>query len=194
MDLVSCNSDSHDKSPRVCGEGPLRKTSDAGEDVVRALGPHERLGRFVAHVDEVPNGPLQLADTAMHPAPKLFRRQFAKPPLDQIQPRAVRRREMDVESRALGQPGANERGFMGAVVIHDEVDVVDLGGHAHVDAIEELAKLDRSLAPMRVRNDRARLRVERGEQRRGPMPRVVVRPALACPGRSGSNGAVRSSA
>ena len=41
---------------------------------------------------------------------------------------------------------------------------------------------------------RASARVERGKQRRGPVPAVVMRLPLHCPGRSGSSGWLRSSA
>ena len=55
-------------------------------------------------------------------------------------PRAVRRREVDVEPGTLGQPGADERGLVGAVVVHDDMDV-DGSGHVRINPIEELAKL-----------------------------------------------------
>ena len=89
----------------------MRKSGNARQDLVGAFGPHEGLGLLVADVDELPDGALELAHTAVRAAPNLFGRQFPEPPLDEVQPRAVRRREVDVKPWALGQPGANERGL-----------------------------------------------------------------------------------
>jgi len=99
--LVSCNSDSHNKSARVRGGGALSKSGNARQDLVRVLAPHEGLGLFVADVDELPDGALELAHTAGRAAPNLFGGQFSEPPFDEVQPRAVRRREVDVDRGRL---------------------------------------------------------------------------------------------
>ncbi len=56
--LVSCNSDSHNKSLRVSGDSPLSKPRDAREDLVRGLRPDERLGFLIVDVEEIANGAL----------------------------------------------------------------------------------------------------------------------------------------
>jgi hypothetical protein len=52
--LVSCNSDSHNKSCMRDGR-PLSKSGDAGEDLVGRLGPHKRLGVLIMDVEERPD-------------------------------------------------------------------------------------------------------------------------------------------
>jgi hypothetical protein len=92
--LVSCNSDSRNKSLGMWCESPLCKTGDGREDLVRAFRPDERRGLFVADVNELPNGAFEFGHTPMRATPNLFGRQFAEPPLDEVQPRAVGRREV----------------------------------------------------------------------------------------------------
>ena len=98
---MSCNSDSRDKSERMRRMGPLGKPGDTREDLVRTLGPHEGLGLFVADVDEFPDGAFELAHTAVRAPPNLFGRQFSEPAFHEVQPRTVRRREVDVEPWTL---------------------------------------------------------------------------------------------
>ena len=63
---------------------------------------------------------------------------------------------------------------MGRVVGHDDVHV-EVGGHAVVDAVEELAELDSPVAAVRLGDDGAGLDVERCKQRRGAVSPIVVR-------------------
>jgi len=112
---VCCNSDSHNKSLRVGCDSPLSKPRDAREDLVRGLRPDERLGFPIVDVEEVANGSLELRDAAMRSASNLFHGEFGDPAFDEIQPRAVGRREMDMKARTFGQPGVNQRGFMGVL-------------------------------------------------------------------------------
>ncbi len=55
-------------------------------------------------IDEFTDGRFELAHTAVRAAAQLFRGEFGKPALDQIQPRPVRRGEVHMEARALEQP------------------------------------------------------------------------------------------
>src|SRR6202008_2750495 len=87
--LVSCNSDSLNKSADMDSGRPLGKPRDAGENLVGGLGPHEGSALFVASLDKLPDRALQFADTAMRPASQLFRGQLGEPPFDQVEPRPV---------------------------------------------------------------------------------------------------------
>jgi hypothetical protein len=49
-------------------EGAPGESSNAGQDLIRALRPHEGLRIGVVGVDEGPNGRLELGDTAVHAA------------------------------------------------------------------------------------------------------------------------------
>ena len=143
-------------------------------------------------IDEGLNRGVQLRDTAKDAAADLLGRQQRELTFDETQPRGVRGGEVHVESWTLRKPVANEWRFMGAVVVHDDVDV-EGARHLCVDQIEELAKLRRAVPLMKLRDHFTRLRVERGEQRRA-VPCVVVRPPFHLTGRHRQQGCVRSSA
>ncbi len=66
---------------------------------------------------------------------------------------------MDVESWALDEPAADERRFVGAVIIHDDVHV-EAARHVRINQIEEFAELRRAVALMKLRDHVARLRIE----------------------------------
>jgi len=63
-------------------------------------------------IDEFTNRGFQLGDAAVCTSAQLLVRQLGKPALDEIKPRPIRRREVDMEARALGQPIANQGGFV----------------------------------------------------------------------------------
>ncbi len=128
-------------------------------------------------VDEFLDAGFQLRDAAIGAATDLFHGQLGEPALHETQPGAIRGRVVHVETGALGEPVADERGLMGAVVIHDDVHV-EPTGHLGVNQIEEFPKLRRAVPLMKLRDHVARLRMEGGEQGRRPMPRVIGRPAL----------------
>src|SRR5215203_742340 len=101
LGLVSCNSDSLNKSAYMsCGRA-LGEARDARQDLVGAFGPHERRGLLVADVDEFPDSTLEFADTTMGASPQLFGRQFTEPALDQVQPRAVGGGEVHMKAGAF---------------------------------------------------------------------------------------------
>ena len=79
-------------------------------------------------LDEVANGVFQLQRAAVDAAPDLFFGQLGEPALDQIQPGSRSGSEVQVEARTLGQPAADQLGFVRAVVIQDEV-YVQFCGH-----------------------------------------------------------------
>src|SRR5438132_109280 len=96
-------------------------------------------------------------------------------------PRAIGGCEVHVKPGTLGEPRPDERCFVRSVIVHDEVDV-PIGWYAGVDAVQELAELDRPMAAMHLANHFAALGVERGKQRGGAMALVVVRPPLGLAG------------
>jgi len=65
---------------------------------------------------------------------------------------------------------------------------------SRVGGIEEAAEFDRPVPSVAFANDRPRLDIERGKQRRRPMPNVIVRPSFCLPGPQRQDGALRSSA
>src|SRR2546428_2393685 len=140
-------------------ERALRESRDARQNLVRGLPPGERLGIFLMRVNECLNGGLEFRHALVGPAPQLFVRQLSEPPLHQTQPGSIRRREMDMKAGTLGEPVANERRLVRAVVVHDEVHV-QVTWDLFLDQIQEFAELNRSMALMKLRDDLTRLRVE----------------------------------
>ena len=128
-------------------------------------------------VDKFLDAGFQLCDAAIGAATDLFHGQLGEPPFDEAQPRAVGRREVDMESRTFGEPVSDQRCFMGAVVIHDDVHV-EPTRNVRLNQIEEFPKLRGPVPLMKLRDHFTGLRVERGEQRRRAVAFVVVRPAL----------------
>ena len=120
--------------------GPLSESRNAREDRVRALRPDEGLRVGLMGLDKLENRGLELRHAAERAAAELFVRELGKPALHEAQPGAVRRGEVHVEPRPLREPITNQRGFVGAVVVHDDVHVQgprDLG----LDQIEEFTEL-----------------------------------------------------
>src|SRR5213078_340702 len=70
--------------------------------------------------------------TAANRAP----RDQCKEPLDQVQPRAVSRHEMQMPAWPGGQPGLDLGMFVGSVVIDDQVDV-EIAGNLSFDPAQE---------------------------------------------------------
>ena len=68
-----------------------------------------------------------------------------EPALDEVEPRAVGRGEVQMEPRTLGEPAADERGLVRAVVVQNQVDV-EVCRHGGVDRVQELAELDGAMA------------------------------------------------
>ena len=163
------------RGPRV--DGPLSESGDARQDLIGALRPDERLRVGLMGLDELLDGRFELGHTAERAATDLLHRELGKPAFDEAEPRAVRRGEVDVEARTFGEPVPNQRRFVGAVVVHDDVHV-ESTGDLRLNQVEEFAELRRAMALMKLRDHLAGLRVERGEQGRRAVALVVVRPAF----------------
>ncbi len=84
---------------------------------------------------------------------------------------------MDVVARPLCQPAFDERRLVGAMVVHDEMDI-EVGGDSCIDGIEELPELNRAVLAVAVANNLARGHVQGSEERSRPMAHVVVRTSL----------------
>src|SRR6266571_6859391 len=154
-------------------EGALREASDAGEDLVRGLGPDERLGFGVVDVDEFSDRLLQLRNATVTATTDLLSRQLGEPALNEIEPGAVGRGEVDVEAWPLGEPVTDDRGLVGPVVVHDHVDI-QIHGDVVLDGVQETAKLDGAVATVDLTEDLSGLDVESSEERRSAVALVVV--------------------
>src|SRR5580700_2369344 len=123
------------------------------------------------------DGVLQFAGAAVNPAAQLPFGEQRKPALDQVEPGAAGRSEVQMEARMAQEPALDGRGLMGAVIIEDQVQLQFIR-HRGVDGGKEAAKLDRAMALMELTDHGAGLSVERGEQVDGAVAQVVRCPAL----------------
>jgi hypothetical protein len=105
----------------------------------------------VMGVDVLANRGVELRDAAVDAAPQLLGRQVREPAFDQVEPGSVGRREVDVHARPLGQPLPDPSRLVGAVVIHDEVQI-EVRWHGGVDRVEELPELDGAVPLMKLRD------------------------------------------
>src|SRR5688572_4593076 len=65
---------------------------------------------------------------------------FCKQSFHQVEPTTAGRREVDVIARMPRQPVSHFADFMGAVVVHHQVDI-QTTGEAGIDVVEEAEKL-----------------------------------------------------
>src|SRR4030095_14906394 len=142
----------------------MTKARHARRGVVGGLGPDEGRGPVVRELDVPPNGGLQLARAAMDAAADLLLRQRGEPALDQVDPRAPCRREVDMEARMPRQPAVDQRRLVCAGVVDDEMNV-ELRGDRRIDRVEEGAELARPVPLVELADDLAALGIQRGEER-----------------------------
>ena len=83
----------------------------SGEDRFSSLGPDERLGVGVMGFDEHLDGRCKLGDAAKRAATDVLHRRLGEAAFHDAQPRAMRRREVDVEARAFSEPASNQLGI-----------------------------------------------------------------------------------
>ena len=102
--------------------------------------PDERLGIVVVLIDISSNGFDQLLDAPEHPAADPLVGDLAEPAFDQVQPRAARRDEVEVEPLVTLQLGLDLGVLMGRIVVDDKVEV-QIGRRLGVDLLEELDEL-----------------------------------------------------
>ena len=94
---------------------------DLGQDRVCILVPGENFGVVIMVAQKVFNGGNEIGHAFEHSASNPALRQLSKPPLDHIQPRRARGREMEVHTGVSLEPALHRRTFMCAVIVHDEM-------------------------------------------------------------------------
>ena len=67
-----------------------------------------------------------------------------------------------MEAGSFGQPVLNQLGFVGSVVVHNEVNVQRLG-HVVLDGVEEVAELFRTMALLVLADDLAGFGIQRSK-------------------------------
>ena len=80
-------------------DGSLSESGDAGQDLVGAFRPGERLRIGLMSLDERLDGRFELGHTAERAAPDLLHREFGEPAFHEVEPRRARGCEVERESR-----------------------------------------------------------------------------------------------
>src|SRR5579875_3757801 len=110
----------------------------------------------------------------MDAAAQLFFSETCEPAFHQVEPRGAGRGEVQMETRMTQQPALDGRGFVGGVIVDDQVER-EPGRDLMVNRLKELAELHRPMAAMKLPDYGARLEVERGEQVGGAVEQIVGR-------------------
>ena len=76
--------------------------------------------------------------------------------------------------RPAGKPCLDLGGFVGGVVVHDDMDIKPFG-NLSIDLFEEVQELGRPVTLVAFADDEPRGDVERGEQRGRTVPHIAVR-------------------
>ena len=116
-----CAGSSSAASDRVVDS--LAVGGEAVEDLVCGLVPDVGLGVFVPVGDPGADRGDEVADRAVGAAFDPFRGQLGEPALDEIQPGAVGRREVEREARVAEQPALDRRRLVGRGVVEHDVHV-----------------------------------------------------------------------
>src|SRR6266853_2822710 len=78
------------------------------------------------------------------------------------------------------EPPTDLRRFMRTVVIQNQMDV-EVGRHTVINRIEKTQELPTAMSAMALPNDASGRDVQRGKQRRGAVPHVIMCSALGLP-------------
>src|SRR5260370_5326988 len=101
---------------------PFTVAPDRVDDLVGGLRPLKRLGVLVPELDPLFERAGQLVDRAEDATVEPTALQFSEPPLDLVQPRGIRRGEVQLEPRGLQQPPLDRRGLVHGAVVADQAD------------------------------------------------------------------------
>ena len=80
---------------------------------------------------------------------------------------------MHVKAWTLSKPIPNERSLVGAVIVHDEMDI-ESTRHLRLDCIQKLSELHRAMTTVKLAHDLTCLGLERRKQRGRTVPLVIM--------------------
>src|ERR1700712_5427946 len=103
-------------------QGACSKSCDRGEDLIRGFHPAEWLGLRIVRINVRRDGPAQHLWTRVRSAAEGVLGEKPKEPLDLVEPRAMRRSEVQVEARMTLQPSLYRRCLVRGEIIQDDVN------------------------------------------------------------------------
>ncbi len=92
---------------------------------------------MVVPIDERADVGFELPDGGMNTSPEPLSGGLSEPALDLIDPRRRSRCKMDVIMQPPGEPRTDLGGFVGGIVIHDDMDIEPFGDLS-IDLFEEV--------------------------------------------------------
>jgi hypothetical protein len=95
--------------------------SDAAPNLLSGLGPEERVWHFDSSVQKMGDSAFQFGQGFKIASADGLLADDAEPALDEIQPRAARRREVQMTVGVLAEPLRDRRMFVGSVIVTDRV-------------------------------------------------------------------------
>jgi len=144
------------------------------QDLTGRFGPFEGPGILVVAINERADIGFKLPDGGMNTSAEPLSGEFSEPALDLIDPRRRSRREVNMIMRPAREPRLDLGGFMGGIVIHDDMDIEPFGDLS-IDFFEEVQELGRPMTLVAFADDEPRGHIECGKQRGRTMPHVAVR-------------------
>lgn len=118
----------------------------------------------VDDVDVVADRAFELASRAVHAASDLSLGEIGEEPFDLVDPGRRGGREVDMPTQVPGQPPADIRRAVSAVIVHHQV-YVEIGRDIGFDLAQEFEELAATMTGKALADHLARRHVEGGEQR-----------------------------
>src|SRR5271166_3435746 len=103
-----------------------------------------------------------------------------KPAFDLVQPRAIRRREVQMKPWALGKPCAHPGVLVSSIVVADQM-YIEVLWNVRLDVPQKAQKLLMPMLRLTLREHTAVRNIQRREQGGGAMTDIIVRDALDIP-------------
>src|SRR6267143_2301900 len=119
--------------------------SNAVENRIGTLGPHEGFGLLVMHVDELQDRGFQFTHAVVRTSFDLALGQQSEPALHLIQPGAMRGSKVQMVPRMSLEPRPNFLGLVGGIIVQYQMDG-KIGRNGTIDLIQEFAELDSAMA------------------------------------------------
>ena len=156
-----------------CPTKKFRKSSEFLQDRIGGSGPGERRGLGVVLIHEQLDAVDKLLNVSERPALDGALTDDAEPTFDLIEPGRVSRREVNMESRPLSEPGADLGVFVCGVIIHHHMHV-QCRWHVGFNVTQEGQEFLMTMPRSALANDRAGGDIEGREESRGAMSKVIV--------------------
>ena len=136
-------------------------------------GPCEWFRILVSMLNPFVDCGFEFRDVVENASPYTLSGDFGEEPLDEVEPGAGRRREVQDEAFASCQPAFHDRCFVGSVVVEDQRQI-EMGGGLAINFFEEGQELVCSMAGQTFADDFAGRDVERGKERRGAVALIIM--------------------